>query len=309
MDTLPKTAWQHITFTMPNTLWRLFDLNRHLLNELSALAALCVTSIAKSKSLLVGLFAALHTFGRDLKWNPHIHLSTTTGGINSKDQWQSLWFKKKSLMKAWKYNVLSLLRTHYRNGSLVLPESLRQVYPDYTSFNHWLNRLYQKIWIVHCGKPSKNSYHNVNYLGRYIKRPPIAYSRLKHYDGNEVVFNFLNHKTNQHNDFHCSAEEFIRRFIQHIPDKYFRLIRYYGFLANRNRKTKMPIVYAALNQQPTNSLPIRFNYLLKKEMGFDPLQCILCKSKLQLAFIWVGKNHAEIKKKHKNLALMRPCYF
>jgi len=307
---LPQTPWQHITFTMPSTLWRLFDLNRHLLNALSGLAAKALTSIAKAKQLLIGLFVALHTFGRDLKWNPHLHVSTTTGGLDQHNVWKKLWFKKKALMRAWKYNLLSLLRKHYKNGTLVLPESLRQLYPDYASFTQWLNRLFHKTWIVHCSKPSKSAYHNINYLGRYIKRPPIAHSRLKHYDGNKVVFNFLNHKTKQHNDFHCSAQEFIRRFIQHFPEKGFRLIRYYGFLANRIRSEKLPRVYTALNQpQPAPSLPVRFNYLLKKEMGFDPLECILCKSRLKLAVIWVGKNHDQIKKQHKNLALMRPCYF
>lgn len=309
IDILPKTSWQHITFTMPSTLWRLFDLNRNLLNPLASLAAQCVTAIAEHKQLQPGLFTALHTFGRDLKWNPHIHLSTTTGGINQKQVWQTLWFKKKSLMKAWKYKIITLLRVNYKNKTISLPESLQQLCPDYTAFNKWLNRLYQKIWIIHCSKPSKSSYHNVNYLGRYIKRPPIAQSRLRHYDGNQVVFNFLNHKNKKHQNFYCSTNEFIRRFIQHIPDKYFRLIRYHGFLANRNRKTKLPMVYAALNQQPKTSLPVRFNHLLKKELGFDPLQCILCNRRLKLTVIWVGKNHSAIKKQHQNLSLMKPCQF
>ena len=30
-----------------------------------------------------------------------------------------------------------------------------------------------------------------NYLGRYIKRHPIADSKLKHYDGNNVIFKGL----------------------------------------------------------------------------------------------------------------------
>ena len=235
MDILPQTSWQHITFTMPKTLWRFFELNRSLLNLLAPLGAECITSAADAKKLQIGLFVALHTFGRDLQWNPHLHISTTTGGIDKKERWKTLWFKKKNLMHAWKYAVINLLRTQYRNKTLVLPESLEQLCPDYTTFNHWLNRIYQKCWIVHCGKPSKNAYHNVNYLGRYIKRPPIASSRLKHYDGKEVVFNFLNHRTKKHKDFHCSADEFIRRFIQHIPEKNFRLIRYYGFLAKETQ--------------------------------------------------------------------------
>ena len=307
MDILPKTSWQHITFTMPSVLWEIFRLNRHLLNDLSGLAAQCILVIAKGKKIIVGLFGALHTFGRDLKYNPHMHVSTTTGGIDGKNQWKTIFFKKKSLCNAWKYRIINLLRTHYKSQTIVLPESLQKLCPDYLSFNKWLNSLYQKNWIIHCSKPSQNPYHNVNYLGRYIKRPPIAFSRLRHYDGNEVIFNFLNHKTANHENFHCSTEEFIERFIQHIPEKYFRLIRYYGFLSNRNRKTYLPIVYAAINQQPKGSFPLRFNQLMKKELGFDPLLCILCNSKLRFVSISIGLKHNEIKKYHKNLALMKPC--
>ena len=53
MDILPKTSWQHITFTMPNVLWEFFRINRHLLNELSGLAAQCILYIAKNTVLLV----------------------------------------------------------------------------------------------------------------------------------------------------------------------------------------------------------------------------------------------------------------
>jgi hypothetical protein len=77
---LPQTPWQHITFTMPAVLWDFFWFNRELLNEIGKIAALCIQSIAKKKNIIPGIFIAIHTFGRDLKRNVHVHLSTTTGG-------------------------------------------------------------------------------------------------------------------------------------------------------------------------------------------------------------------------------------
>jgi hypothetical protein len=38
-NVLPKTRWQHITFTMPNSLWPIFWLNRNLFGLISAIAA------------------------------------------------------------------------------------------------------------------------------------------------------------------------------------------------------------------------------------------------------------------------------
>lgn len=35
----------------------------------------------KSDTLTPGFMLTLHTFGRDLKWNPHIHALVSEGGI------------------------------------------------------------------------------------------------------------------------------------------------------------------------------------------------------------------------------------
>ena len=85
---LPDTRWQHITFTMPQQIWVLIQHNRHLLSPLSGIAAQSITTMAKKKDVLPGIFTALHTFGRDLKWNVHVHLS-----VNCCYLW---WFDKRT---------------------------------------------------------------------------------------------------------------------------------------------------------------------------------------------------------------------
>ncbi len=79
---LPHTRWQHITFTMPGALWLLFKENYVLSGQLSALAAKPVQVAGRQKGVLPGIFTALHTFGRDLKYNVHVHLSVTRGGLS-----------------------------------------------------------------------------------------------------------------------------------------------------------------------------------------------------------------------------------
>ncbi|WKZ16675.1 MAG: transposase [Candidatus Jettenia caeni] len=82
LNTLPNTTWQHITFTMPEELWIFFWLNRSLLNRIPLIAATLIKDWAQTKGFLPGIFLAIHTFGRDLKKNIHIHLSTTAGGLS-----------------------------------------------------------------------------------------------------------------------------------------------------------------------------------------------------------------------------------
>ena len=85
---------------------------------------------------------------------------------------------------------------------------------------------------MHFAEPTTNSKNTITYLGKYIHRPPILMSRLKHYDGKEVTFRYLDHKTSKFRNEIVDMDDFLDRFIEHIPKKSFRMIRYYGFLSN-----------------------------------------------------------------------------
>ncbi len=85
---------------------------------------------------------------------------------------------------------------------------------------------------------------NVDYLAKYLKRPPIGETRIKSYDGKFVSFEYLDHYNNTKEIMTLPVLEFISRLISHIPDKYFKNIRYYGFLANRVKGDCSWIFYA-----------------------------------------------------------------
>ena len=94
---------------MPAELWELLRYNRGLLGCLSGLAATIILKTARKKGILPGIFTALHTFGRDLKWNVHVHLSVTVGGLsNDNTAWKPLYYCKKVLMPMWRYEVINL---------------------------------------------------------------------------------------------------------------------------------------------------------------------------------------------------------
>lgn len=64
---LPKTPWQNITFTLPKEIQAILWYNRHLMNIFPKLAANIIIEIAANKKALIGIFLAIHTFGKDLK--------------------------------------------------------------------------------------------------------------------------------------------------------------------------------------------------------------------------------------------------
>jgi Putative transposase len=116
------------------------------------------------------------------------------------------------------------------------------------NFNNWMSSLYEISWYVYLQKPSDDHKRNIEYLGRYIKRLPISETRIENYDGKQVKFKFLDHYNNTIDRITMPVIQFIASLVMHIPDRYFRMIRYYVFLSNRTRGVQLPIVYKAINQ-------------------------------------------------------------
>ena len=94
---------RHVLFTIPKECRQFFFYDRNLLSKLSAavneIFKFCLHNISRKKlrknkiskysekyftdSDIVhyGLISIIHTFGRDLKWNPHIHAIVSLGGF------------------------------------------------------------------------------------------------------------------------------------------------------------------------------------------------------------------------------------
>ena len=212
------------------------------------------------------------------------------GGLSTNhQQWKSIRFSKKAVMPMWRQRIIKMMHQARKEKRIHITSAFLEIQ-------------YHKNWIVHFAKPTANPLRTVNYLGRYIKKPPLSQARLEHYDGKKVSFNYLNHRTGLYQQGTYSTEEFIQRFIQHIPDKGFRMIRYYGILANRVRGSLLPIVYKLLNQivKPTHF--IGWAGLLKSSFGINPLICILCQSKMIFSRLVIGMGLKNLKLFHKELA-------
>jgi len=291
INTLPDTIWQHMTWTIPSVLQPFLWHNRYLFNRLPLLAANIVKQWAAKKHFLPGLYLALHTFGRDLKRNGHIHLSTTAGGLSDdRTAWvPHVYFPHEPLKRMWRYAVINLFRSEFQAGHLRLPNELRHL-KTYTAFNSWLNVLYHKTWVVHLNEQSNNRKATIEYLGKYLKRPPLGETRIKAYDGITVTFEYLDHYTNTTATMTLPVLEFIGRLIAHIPDRYFRNIRYYGFLATRVRGQLLPRVRQLLGQvtnftHSAQKVYTSWRQMLVSTFGKDPLCCPACGALMALSFI------------------------
>ena len=278
---LPNTIWQHITFTMPSGLWNLFWSNPYLKGEAARIAANVILDLSKTKGFLPGIFLAIHTFGRKINRNPHFHLSTTLRGLSlSKNSWinTTAFFHQNPVKKLWRIRLILFLRDEFKKGNLKMPPHLKHI-KTYSTFYSWTVQFYNQTWVVHLQKSSDNLKNNVQYLGRYLKRPPIGETRIKYYDGKFVVFEFLDHYTDTKELITLPVLDFIARLIDHIPDKNFRNIRYFGFLANRVSGELLPLVFGFLKKAIhllKTKVYTSWRDMIKNSLGIDPMFCLNC---------------------------------
>ena len=301
VERLPHCDWMHLTFTMPDVLWPLFRHNRALLDKLCLLAVDNLLYTAKQRGLEIGIFCALHTFGRRLTWHPHVHVSATLGGVNEYGDWKALAYCHEKVEKRWRHQLCDLLLSEY--DSLNLAEAEIH-YRDFDEFRRVVDTQRQRFWHVHFAKKTQYPKATINYLGRYLKRPPISGAKLAHYRGEaNLSFRYLDHHTGKYETEEVTQYELIKRLIQHIPEKHFRMIRYFGFLANRVVGEKLRKVRRALGMEPDPEPkpPLRYGQMMKSFLKVDPFECILCGNRMRVMSFHEGTG----RKKLVNEALSR----
>ncbi len=198
--------------------------------------------MGKKHGLEIGVFDALHTYGRGLNWHPHIHLSVTRGGLDKHNAWQPIYFKKKHVEYHWRQCLIGLLRRKY--SELNLSTSSTFHIQDSRQWHFFLERQYQHYWNIHFARKTQELKLTVKYLGRYLKRP----SRSRRDSGGTIVFRYLDHLDGKHKTKTLTQEEMILRYVSRIPQHHFKVVRYYSFLSNRKRERLLPLVYLTLEK-------------------------------------------------------------
>lgn len=235
---MPKIEHRHLVFSVPDILWWVIRNNRSLQKVLMDIVAKTIKECFQKtlkKNIEIGIICVLHPFGRDLVFKPHVHAVVTDGGFTKDNHFVKLkYINYDMLHKKWQYLLMSELKKYVSKKII-----------DYC-FDKYQNGFaaYIKPEIIYSGK------HLVKYIGRYLRHPAIANSRITFYDNTIVRFYYLDHKTKRKIICEMKVYEFISAVIQHIPDKNFKMIRYYG-LYSRKGKKKVKIIckQSSLRQQ------------------------------------------------------------
>lgn len=105
-------------------------------------------------------------------------------------------------------------------------------------------------WVVYAKRPFAGPQQVLDYVGRYTHRVAISNNRLVEIDNDRVQFHWKDYRDNSKiKIMDLKADEFIRRFLLHFLSEGFHRIRYYGFLANRDRRKKLELCRQLLGMQ------------------------------------------------------------
>lgn len=214
----------------------------------------------KSKNFTPGFIMVLHTFGRDLKWNPHINCLISEGGFSDDGFWRNI-----------HYFDYTFLRNAFRTALLDLLQ--QKLDPSFKTVKALCYSEHKHGFYVY-DKPNKCDQKTViKYIGRYLGRPVIATSRINHYDGRQVTFHYNRHEDEQYVQETIPAIDFIKRLIRHIPEKHFKMIRYGGLYA-RHRDTDKKLHKAISKEKHHFFLSLnKWRTAICASFGYDPLLC------------------------------------
>ncbi len=96
---------------------------------------------------------------------------------------------------------------------------------------------YQNGFCVYVRKDRISSRKELaKYIGRYVRHPAIANTRIIAYNGEAVKFYWKDHDDNIHYKI-MLVHDFISAIIQHIPEKNQKLVRYYGAYSRKKKKS------------------------------------------------------------------------
>jgi hypothetical protein len=174
--------------------------------------------------------------------HPHIHCVVPAGAISDDGvEWiharKGFLFPVDVLKRVYRGKFMSFFKEAVSNGTMQYHGSLQEIIPKYRQF---LDILYTTEWVVYLKESFASPTAVIKYLGAYTNRIAISNSRIKCIDNDNVTFSYHDRKNgNVEKRMILPIEQFIQQFLLHVLPPGFVRIRYFGFMANRNRTEKI----------------------------------------------------------------------
>ena len=221
-----------LTFTIPATLRRFVRSHqRPCYDAMFRASSRAIRKLAADPRFIgsanCGFVGVLHTWGRTLEYHPHVHYIVPGGAVSDDgEKWLSSRVDFLIPVKAASVIYRSCFRHEMRKAGLLnqIPESV-----------------WQEAWVVNS-KAVGDGRQALQYLAPYVFRVAISDRRIVSVEdgpdsAGQVTFSYRKSGSRRYRKITVSAEEFLRRFLQHVLPTGFQKVRHYGFAAAANRKS------------------------------------------------------------------------
>jgi len=283
----------HLVFTLPHSLNPLIMANKAVvLGALFGQVGEVLKCFANDRKWRlegrIGFLAVLHTWSQTLMDHFHLHCLVPAGVLRAdKKRWikarRTYLFRSKSLAKAFKHRYIRKLCALYEADKLVFPGRTAHL-ADPQQFGKLVAQLKKKDWIVYAKRPFAGPEQVLDYLGRYTHRVAISNHRIVAVQDGRVTFSYRD-RSDEDRIKHMTLEavEFIRRFLLHVLPDGFVKIRYFGFMAHRNRKAAIALIRTLCDdREPVKIRQETVVEMMLRVTGIDITLCPKCgKGKLQ----------------------------
>jgi hypothetical protein len=209
---LRDTAWQHQRIVYDALMRAAAEATQKLLLDPRYLGA------------VPGMISVLHTWTRDLRYHPHVHMLVTAGGLSPDGT-------------AWHAPARSRFLVPGRVLSAVFRGKMRDHLAREGLTATLPRRVWRSDWVVHV-KHAGDGHRVIDYLGRYLFRAPIPESRIESFRDGRVTFRYQDHKTRVMKRCTLRDTSFLQRLLQHVLPRGFTRVRHYGCLSASSRERR-----------------------------------------------------------------------
>ncbi|MFZ1982775.1 MAG: IS91 family transposase [Desulfatitalea sp.] len=278
----------HLVFTLPHGLNPLILVNKKvLLGALFGQVSEVLRRFGKDPRWRlegqIGILSVLHTWSQTLMDHVHLHCLVPAGALRAdKKRWKAsrtkYLFDVKSLAKAFKHRYISELQALHATGKLRFPGKTAGLSCP-RAFGKLVTQLKKQDWIVYAKAPFAGPQQVLDYLGRYTHRVAISNHRIESVKDGAVTFTYRDRAdNNQVKHMTLDAVEFIRRFLLHVLPDGFVKIRYFGFLAHRNRKQCIALIRKLIDPsaEPVQIRQETIGEMMLRVTGIDIGLCPKC---------------------------------
>ncbi len=238
----------HVVFTVPDELTPLAAADPrcfyNLLFQAVRETLLDVAATPRHLGARIGGQMVLHTWGQTLQLHPHVHVILPGGGLTADGQWKAcprnFFLPVKVLSRVFRGKLLALLRQRHESDGLQWTGGLSHLARP-GALVAFFQPLYKKEWNVYAKPPTGSAEQVLKYLARYTHRVAISNRRIESLNADgRVTFTYKDYaQGNRVQRMTLPADEFLRRFSQHVLPRGFVRLRGFGLLANCARERNL----------------------------------------------------------------------